>query len=85
MERRTDRVTALYVDAVLNLCQAEHPASAIVILLDHGLSLETVLRIVDRPSERRQHTCSAPEAATTVRAGSQVEQKSSHDASFSIC
>jgi hypothetical protein len=67
MERRTDRVTALYVDAILGLCQARYPTSAIVILLDHGLPLESVLRIVDRPTERRQHTCSAPvEAATPV-------------------
>ena len=55
MERRTDRLSALYVDAVLNVCQPEDRDSALVILLDHGLSLETVMRLVDASGTRR-HT-----------------------------
>jgi len=54
MERRTDRLSALYVDAVLNVCRPDHPDSATVILLDHGLPLETVMRIVNAPRARRR-------------------------------
>ena len=53
MERRTDRLSALYVDVVLNMCQPEDRDSAVVILLDHGLSLDTVMRLVNRPHARR--------------------------------
>jgi hypothetical protein len=55
MERRTDRLTELYVDAILDFCQPAFRQSAIVSLLDHGLSLDTVLRLVNSPGERRQH------------------------------
>jgi len=53
MERRTDRLSALYVDAVLNVCRRDHADSATVILLDHGLPLDTVMRIVNAPKARR--------------------------------
>ena len=54
MERRTDRLSALYVDAVLSVCDPDDRDSAVVILLDHGLGLETVMRLVNasRASER---------------------------------
>jgi hypothetical protein len=55
MERRADRLTALYVDAILNFCRAEYRQNAIVVLLDHGLPMDTVLRVLDRPRERRQY------------------------------
>lgn len=72
MERRTDRLSALYVDAVLNVCQADERDSAVVILLDHGLGLETVMRLVNASGTRR-HTRldegpwgSAPQQATQL-------------------
>lgn len=54
MERRTDRLSALYVDAVLHVCQPEDRDCAVVILLDHGLGLDTVMRLVDAPNARRR-------------------------------
>jgi hypothetical protein len=54
MERRTDRLSALYVDAVLNVCQREDRDSAVVILLDHGLRLDTVMRLVNAQNARRR-------------------------------
>jgi hypothetical protein len=66
MERRNDRLTALYVDAILNFCQPDFQQSAIVALLDHGLSLDAVLRILNRPSERRQYDQFASTAAATA-------------------
>lgn len=61
MERRTDTLSALYVDAVLNVCRPDDPDSATVILLDHGLSLASVMRIVNAPGDRRRtRRCDGP-------------------------
>jgi hypothetical protein len=53
MEQRTDRLTALYIDAILNFCEPGYRQCAVVTLLDHGLSLDAVLRLLDRPCDRR--------------------------------
>lgn len=53
MERRTDRLTALYVDAVLNFSEHDGRDSTLVALLEYGLSLATVLRILSGSRGRR--------------------------------
>jgi hypothetical protein len=63
MERRTDRLTALYVDEILNFCEPGYRQCAVVTLLDHGLSLDAVLRILNRPCDRRQNLVLSDDSA----------------------
>ena len=55
MERRTDQLTARYVDEVVAFCQPDYWQCAIITLLDHGLSMDTVLRILAGPCNRRTY------------------------------
>ena len=66
MDRRTDRLTALYVDAILDFCRANEHESAIIVLLEHGLSLETTLRILSTPLARRRNNADVPETSATA-------------------
>lgn len=53
MERRRNRLTAAYVDAILDFCTCDERESAVIVLLEHGLPLQTALRIVGGDASRR--------------------------------
>jgi hypothetical protein len=53
MDQRTDQLTAMYINAVIAFCQPDYRHCAIVTLLDYGLPMHTVLRVLDGPRDRR--------------------------------
>jgi hypothetical protein len=63
MERRTDQLTALYIDAVIDFCEPDYRQCAIVTLLDYGLAVDTVLRILAEPRVRRPYGGSREQAS----------------------
>ena len=63
MERRTDQLTALYIDAVMDFCQPPYRQCAIVTLLDYGLPVDTVLRILAEPRVLRPYSGSCQQAS----------------------
>lgn len=66
MERRTDRLTALYVDAVLNFSEHDGRDSTLVALLEYGLPLGTALRIVSGDRGRRLYRAPHLDARSTA-------------------
>lgn len=67
MDRRTDRLTQLYIDAVLNGLPSIGQREAAVVLRDLGVPVVTALRVLTRPQETRQAGRQA--AATTTAPG----------------
>lgn len=66
MERRTDRLTAIYVDAVLNFSERDGRDSTLVALLEYGLPLGTVLRILSSQRGRRLYRMPHSDARFTA-------------------
>lgn len=66
MERRTDRLTALYVDAVLNFSEHDGRDSTLVALLEYGLPLQTVFRLVSGDRGRRVYQLPQLDARSTA-------------------
>lgn len=54
MDRPTDRLTQSYIDAVINGLTAVGHQTAARALLELDVPLETALRVVTRPDERRR-------------------------------
>lgn len=54
MNNRTDKDTALLIEAALNAAASHGVEGAAAELLEQGLSLETVSRVLYRPAERRR-------------------------------
>lgn len=55
MNRRTDRVTALVVDAIVNVSVSHGHATAARALAEAGVPLHLTLRVLTRPRERRTY------------------------------
>jgi hypothetical protein len=55
MERRTDRITALLVDAVLNGEAAHGIAHSARRLCEVGVPMHVAMRLLTRPGERRNY------------------------------
>jgi hypothetical protein len=55
MNRRTDRTTELYIDATLNSVAYIGIREAARTLRDLDIQVDTALRVLTRPSERRGH------------------------------
>jgi hypothetical protein len=53
MNRRTDRSTALLIDAAIHAAAMQGPVGAARELAAHGVSLEVAMRVLTRPAERR--------------------------------
>jgi len=56
MERRTDRITALLVDAVLNGQAAHGIAHSARRLCEIGVPMHVAMRLLTRPAERRDYS-----------------------------
>jgi len=54
MERRIDRKTALYIDAVLNSLASIGQREAALALRELGVPVRIALRVVTRPFDRRR-------------------------------
>jgi hypothetical protein len=64
MEKRKDRLTALLIDGALNSYAARERVDTARILCELGVPLETAIRLLTRPQERRRLGAAAPVAAT---------------------
>ena len=53
MKNRTDRVTALFIDAVINASEVQGVAKAARTLCNNGVPLDIALRVLTRPWQRR--------------------------------
>jgi len=53
MDRRIDRCTQLYIDAVLNSVPSIGQRKAALVLRELGVPVEIALRVLTRPDERR--------------------------------
>ena len=67
MNARTDRVTALIVDAILNGVPQHGNASAARALAEAGVPFHVTLRVLTRPQERRSYPAYAASIATSQR------------------
>jgi hypothetical protein len=75
MNRRTDRYTELYVEATLNGLERTGYQAAARALHEQGVPIETALRVLTRPKERRprsRYEAVIPDEGVTGPAGSQV-------------
>jgi hypothetical protein len=54
MDRRIDRRTQLYIDAVLNGLLSIGQREAALVLRELGIPIETAIRVITRPQERRR-------------------------------
>lgn len=54
MDRRSDRRTATYIDAVLNSLPRIGQREAALVLRELGVQVQTALRVLTRPYERRR-------------------------------
>jgi hypothetical protein len=54
MDRRTDRLTQLYIDAIINGLAGTGHQTAAQALRELGIPLATALRVLTRPGERRR-------------------------------
>jgi len=62
MKKRNDWVTALLIDAVLDVAPARGSASAARRLTELGIPMEIIVRILTRPSDRRRRCIAQPVA-----------------------
>jgi hypothetical protein len=53
MNRRNDRITAMFIDAVLDACGQHDIARAARLLREDGVPLDVALRVLTRPVQRR--------------------------------
>jgi len=53
MNRRSDRISALFIDAVLDASRRQGVARAARVLHDDGVPLPVALRVLTRPALRR--------------------------------
>lgn len=53
MNRRHDRISAMFIDAVLNACREHGIARAAQLLHEDGVPLDVALRVLTRPAGRR--------------------------------
>jgi len=54
MNKRTDQVTALLIEAVIKASQGQSTTEAACILCGYGVPLAVALRVLTRPSDRRR-------------------------------
>jgi hypothetical protein len=64
MDRRTDRRTQLYIEAVLNGLANIGQREAALVLRELGVPIETAMRVLTRPRDRRR----APHHPATMTA-----------------
>jgi hypothetical protein len=55
MNRRSDRLTALLIDAAIHAAASHGPVSAAQELVDAGLTWQVIMRVLNRPNERRTY------------------------------
>jgi len=67
MERRQDHLTEIYIESVINGLPSIGQREAAVVLRDLGVSVETSLRVLTRPDERRQTPARRVQAALAAR------------------
>ena len=60
MHKRTDRLTALYVDLAINLARSHGVAAGARALFEQGIPIELARRVLLRPGERRGATEHSP-------------------------
>jgi hypothetical protein len=53
MDRRRDRLTALYIDAALNACSTHGVQAAAMAMTEYNVSRETIMRVLTMPRQRR--------------------------------
>jgi hypothetical protein len=56
MNRRTDRRTALLIDAAIHAAAVHGAVGAARELAERGVPLEVAMRVLTRPSERRSYS-----------------------------
>ena len=56
MNRRSDRLTALLIDAAVHAAASHGPIGAERELLDAGVPWEVVMRVLHRPDQRRTYS-----------------------------
>lgn len=55
MNRRSDRLTALLIDAAIHAAVSHGPVGAARELLDAGIRWEVVMRVLHKPDQRRTY------------------------------
>jgi hypothetical protein len=60
MDKRTDRRTAMMIDAALNARAAHSAASVARALFEAGVPIEIAVRVLTRPKDRRQYRITQP-------------------------
>jgi hypothetical protein len=58
MNRRSDRLTAVLIDAAIHAAVSHGPVGAARELLDAGVRWEVVMRVLCRPDQRRTYSTS---------------------------
>lgn len=56
MNRRTDRLTALLIDAAIHTAAMHGAVGAARMLAEKGVQLEVAMRVLTRPTERRHYS-----------------------------
>jgi hypothetical protein len=56
MNRRSDRLTALLVDAAVYAAASHGPVGAAKELVDAGIAWVVIMRVLNRPDERRTYS-----------------------------
>lgn len=54
MINRTDRTTALFIDAVIKMSAGRGTTEVACLLCGHGVPLEIAVRVLTRPHDRRR-------------------------------
>lgn len=54
MINRTDRTTALFIDAVIKMSAGRGTTEVACLLCGHGVPLEIAVRVLTRPQDRRR-------------------------------
>jgi hypothetical protein len=55
MDRRSDRLTALLIDAAIHAAASHGPVGAAKELANAGLTWPVIMRVLNRPDERRTY------------------------------
>jgi hypothetical protein len=58
MDRRSDRLTALLIDAAVNAAASHGAIGAVTELVNAGIAWEVIRRVLNRPDQRRTYTAS---------------------------
>jgi len=68
MERRTDYLTEIYIEAVINGLPSIGQRQAAIVLRELGVPVQIALRVLTRPDERRQVMAPLSAAMTSAPA-----------------